>query len=170
MEGNENNGTNQQNIPGKQEKTFTQEEVDNLIGRRLAKAMKGMPDAEELAAFRTWKNGQSNASENAGKMQEELERSKKELATAMAEVEQYKREKLLLDKGVPARDTDYYAFKIGKLVTDKKTFEQAADEYLNGNQGATGTVRVNMAAQLGGAGKAPTANDTMNALIRGARK
>ena len=37
------------------EKTFTQAEVDTLIGKRLAKAMKGMPSEEEMTAFRTWK-------------------------------------------------------------------------------------------------------------------
>ena len=32
-------------------KTFTQEEVDAMIGKRLAKAMKGMPGEEELNAI-----------------------------------------------------------------------------------------------------------------------
>ena len=31
-------------------KTFTQEEVDAMIGKRLAKAMKGIPSEEELTA------------------------------------------------------------------------------------------------------------------------
>ena len=30
-------------------KTFTQEEVDAMIGKRLAKAMKGIPSEEEIA-------------------------------------------------------------------------------------------------------------------------
>lgn len=32
-------------------KTFTQEEVDAMIGKRLAKAMKGLPSEDELNAF-----------------------------------------------------------------------------------------------------------------------
>ena len=38
------------------EKTFTQAEVDAMIGKRLAKAMKGMPSEEELTAYRTWQD------------------------------------------------------------------------------------------------------------------
>ena len=45
------------------EKTFTQAEVDTLIGKRLAKAMKGMPSEDELTAFRTWKDGQDGEKE-----------------------------------------------------------------------------------------------------------
>ena len=41
-------------------KTFTQEEVDAMIGKRLAKAMKGMPSEEELTAYRTWQAGQAD--------------------------------------------------------------------------------------------------------------
>ena len=37
-------------------KTFTQEEVDAMIGKRLAKAMKGIPSEEEITAYRTWKD------------------------------------------------------------------------------------------------------------------
>ena len=29
-------------------KTFTQDEVDSIVGRKLAKVMKGMPDEKEL--------------------------------------------------------------------------------------------------------------------------
>ena len=39
-------------------KTFTQEEVDAMIGKRLAKAMKGIPSEEEIAAYRAWREGQ----------------------------------------------------------------------------------------------------------------
>ena len=38
--------------------------------------------------------------------------------------------KFLLDKGVPTGDVDYYAFKIGKLVTDTTDFEKAAEQFL----------------------------------------
>lgn len=149
------------------EKTFTQAEVDTLIGKRLAKAMKGMPSEEELSAYRVWKENQQTEKEKWDNLTKERDAGKAALTAAQAELEQLKREKMLLNKGVPADDVDYYTFKIGKLVSDGKTFEQAAEEFLKDS--GPSHVRIDMAAQLGGGDKA-TANDTMNALIRGARK
>ena len=150
------------------EKTFTQAEVDALIGKRIAKAMKGMPDEAELTAFRSWKESQQTEKDRWNNLTRERDEAKNQLTAAQTELEQYKREKLLLGKGVSAEDVDYYAFKIGKLVSETKTFEQAADEFFRENN--AGKVRVDMSAQLGGGKAAPTASDTMNALIRGARK
>lgn len=149
-------------------KTFTQEEVDALIGKRIAKAMKGMPDEAELTAFRTWKESQQTEQDRWNNLTKERDTANTQLAVARAELEQFKREKLLLSKGVPADDVDYYSFKIGKMVTETKTFEQAAEEFMQENKPKS--VRVDMSAQLGGGKQQPTANDAMNALIRGALK
>lgn len=151
------------------EQTFTQAEVDALIGKRLAKAMKGMPSEEELSAYRAWKESQQTEKDRMDTLTRERNESKSALASAQAELEQLKREKLLLNKGVPTDDVDYYAFKIGKLVTDSKDFEKAAEEYFKDKDPGQ-KVRVEMTAPLGGNGSIPTANDAMNALIRGARK
>jgi len=45
------------------EKTFTQAELDSIVGKRIAKAMKGMPGEEELTAFRAWKERQQTEKE-----------------------------------------------------------------------------------------------------------
>ena len=64
---------------------------------------------------------------------------------------------------------EFVAFKIGKLVTDKKTFEQAAEEYLKDNPPA-GAVRMSTGGGVTGGENPPkNGNDVMNALIRGAR-
>ena len=65
---------------------------------------------------------------------------------------------------------EFYAFKIGKLVDDKKTFEQAAEEYLQENPPA-GTVRMSTGGGVnnGGGSQPQKPNDIMNALIRGAK-
>lgn len=160
--------TGQNPVAQEPEKTFTQAEVDTLISRRLARAMKGMPEEEELSAFRTWKENQNTERDTITAITKERDESKTALKAAQAELEQYKREKMLIGMGVPADDVDYYAYKIGKLVSKEKTFEQAADEYLQ--KSASSKVRVDMSAQLSGTRKEPTANDAMNALIRGARK
>lgn len=150
------------------EKTFTQAEVDTIIGKRLAKAMKGMPDEAELTAFRAWKENQQTEQERVNTLTTERDTARTQLTAAQAELEQYKREKLLLSKGVPANDVDYYAFKIGKLVNDSKTFEQAAEDFFKENN--TGKVHVDLGAPLGGGSLNKTANEQMNALIRGALK
>lgn len=151
------------------EKTFTQAELDTIVGKRIAKAMKGVPEKEELDAFYKWKESQQTEKEKWDTMTRERDESKAALTAAQAELEQYKREKFLLGKGVPAEDVDYYAFKIGKLVTDTVDFEKAAETYLKDNPPA-GTVHVDLSAPLGGGRPAQNANETMNSLIRGMRK
>lgn len=152
------------------EKTFTQAEMDAIIGKRVAKAMKGMPSEEELTAFRAWKDSQQTEKERWDSLTKERDESKAALNAAQAELTQYKREKLLLDKGISPEDVDYYAFKIGKLVTDELPFEKAAESYLK-EQAPRGkdAIQVDFTAPLGG-GTAPTPNQQMNDLIRGARK
>lgn len=150
------------------EKTFTQAEVDTLIGKRLAKAMKGMPDEAELTAFRSWKESQQTEKDRWDNLTKERDTAKTQLTAAQTELEQLKREKILIGKGVPAEDVDYYSFKIGKMVSDEKTFEQAADEFFKEN--SPGKVRVDMTGNLSGGGADRSANEQMNALIRGALK
>lgn len=151
------------------EKTFTQAEVDSIVGKRIAKAMKGMPGDEELTAFRAWKESQQAEKDRWDTLTRERDESKTALAAVQAELEQFRREKFLLSKGVPSEDADYYAFKIGKLVTDTVGFEQAAEAYLKDNPPA-GTVQVNLSAPLGSGQPAKNENEMMNSLIRGARK
>lgn len=151
------------------EKTFTQAELDSIVGKRIAKAMKGMPGEEELSAFRNWRESQQTEKEKWDSLVKERDESRAALAETQAKVEQFEREKFLLGKGVPADDVDYYAFKIGKLVTDTTDFQKAAEAYLKDNPPA-GTVQVDLSAPLGGGRPAKTANETMNSLIRGARK
>lgn len=168
-----NNPVKQEPTPGAGgEATFTQAEVDALVSkekaRAVAKATKGMPDESELTAFRAWKDSQQTEQERWDNLTRERDTVKTQLTAAQAEIEQYKREKLLLSKGVPAEDVDYYSFKIGKLVSEDKTFEQAAEEYMK--TAKPKGVRVDMSARLGGGGTPKTANEEMNALIRGAFK
>ena len=57
-------------------KTFTQEEVDAMIGKRLAKAMKGIPSEEEITAYRTWKDSQQTEQERQAKQAKDFADSK----------------------------------------------------------------------------------------------
>lgn len=152
-----------------QEKTFTQADVDTLIEKRLARERKKYPSEDEMKSFRDWKESQQTEKDRWDALTKERDTARTDLASVQSELEQLKREKILVSKGVPAEDVDYYAFKIGKLVTENITFEKAAEEFLKENNPAR--VRVDMTAQVG-SGKltAKTGNEAMNALIRGAFK
>lgn len=153
---------------GSGEKTFTQAELDSILGKRLAKAMKGMPDETELAEFRNWKQNRQADADTITALTGERDTAQTALAEATAKLEQYEREKYLSSKGVSSDDLDYFAFKIGQLVTADKTFEAAADEYLEANRKKG--VRVETSAALGGAAAKPDLNAQMNELIRKVRK
>ena len=89
-----------------------------------------------------------------------------DLENALQRVRQLERERWLLSQGVPEQDLDYYAFKIGSLVTSEKDFAAAAKDYLRDRRLRPGGIST--AAALGGRiSKAPGVNETMNRLIRG---
>ena len=147
-------------------KTFTQEEVDAMIGKRLAKAMKGIPSEEEITAYRTWKDRQQTEQERQAKMNKELADSKSALTAAQAEIEQMKRDKYVLSKGLTGDDAEFIAFKAMKMVDDKTTFEQAVDKLTENRQ----KVKFDWTAPAGGGEKKDNINAAMNNLIRGALK
>lgn len=148
------------------EKTFTQAEVDAMIGKRLAKAMKGMPSEDELSAFRSWKESQQTEQERWNNLTKERDESRTALTAAQAELEQLKREKYVLSKGLTGDEAEFIAFKAGKMVDDKTTFEQAVDVLTAERKKTT----FDWTAPVGDGSKKTGANAEMNALIRGAFK
>ena len=148
------------------EKTFTQAEVDAMIGKRLAKAMKGMPSEDEISAFRSWKESQQNEQERWNNLTKERDESRTALSAAQAELEQLKHEKYVLSKGLSGEEAEFIAFKAAKMVDDKTTFEQAVDTLTADRKKTT----FDWTAPVGGGSKKTGENDVMNALIRGALK
>lgn len=144
-----------------QEKTFTQAEVDELIGKRLARATRGMPTQEELTEFRSWKKDHQDGGDTLASLTSERD-------SAQSELEIARRENALLRKGVPADDVDYYVYKISKLVDDTTDFDKAAEKYFKENKRSV--VRVDTGAKLGRQSGEKTVNDTMNNLLRKAIK
>lgn len=134
--------------------------------RRITKAIstvQGKLDAEIK------KHEGAPSTDDFASLTKERDTAKTELAAAQAKVQQYEREKLMLSKGVSADDVDYYVFKAAQLVSDTKTFEQAADEFIAAHKPQNKVV-LNLGGSLQPGGKSENANDAMNALIRGARK
>lgn len=88
------------------------------------------------------------------------------MTTAQAELETLKRSNYLASKGLAGEEAEFIAFKAGKMVDDKTTFEQAVDTLTADRKKTT----FDWTAPLGGDDKKHGANDAMNALIRGAFK
>ena len=147
-----------------QEKTFTQADVDKLIQTRLDRERKKYPSEEEITAYRTWKVSQQTEQESQAKQAKDLADSKAALSASQAEVEQLRRDKYVLSKGLTGEDAEFVAFKAMKMVNDKTTFEQAVDALTANRKKAT----FDWTAPTGGGTKENTANQQMNALIRGA--
>lgn len=147
-----------------QEKTFTQADVDKLIQTRLDRERKKYPSEEEITAYRTWKDSQQTERERQAKQAKDLADSKAALSASQAEVEQLRRDKYVLSKGLTGEDAEFVAFKAMKMVNDKTTFEQAVDALTANRKKAT----FDWTAPTGGGTKENTANQQMNALIRGA--
>lgn len=157
-----------------QEKTFTQADVDTMIQKRLERERKKYPGEEELTAFRAWKESQQSQQEKWDALTKERDDTRTALTAAQTELEQYRREKWLLGKGVGPEDVDYYAFKIGKLVTDSTDFETAAAQYLKDHAPKSqpempgGGIRVDFGGPLGGGGgQALSMNEFINNKLRG---
>ena len=155
-----------ENTALEQGKTFTQADVDKLIQSRLERERKKYPSEEEITAYRTWKDGQQTEQERQAKRDKELADSKSALTAAQAEIEQMKRDKYVLSKGLTGDDAEFVAFKALKMVDDKTTFEQAVDKLTENRQKVT----FDWTAPAGGGEKKSETNAAMNSLIRSALK
>lgn len=149
-----------------QEKTFTQADVDKMIQSRLDRERKKYPSEEEITAYRTWKDGQQTEQERQAKRDKELAESKSALTAAQKEIEQMKRDKYVLSKGLTGDDAEFIAFKALKMVDSKTTFEQAVDKLTENRQKVT----FDWMAPAGGGEKKSETNAAMNSLIRSALK
>lgn len=118
--------TTTEEVETKQEesvKTFTQEEVNELLGKEKSRLKKGMPSKEELDAFNEWKESQKTIEE---KQQENLSK----INTLEKDNQTLKNENLILRKSVKPEDVDYVLFKVSKMDGD---FEENLDSYLADN-------------------------------------
>ena len=148
-----------------QEKTFTQADVDKMIQSRLDRERKKYPSDEEITAYRTWKDSQQTEQERQAKRDKEFADNKAALTAAQTEIEQMKRDKYVLSKGLTGDDAEFIAFKALKMVDDKTTFEQAVKLTENRQK-----VKFDWTAPAGGGDKPNANNAAMNSLIRGALK
>lgn len=150
------------------EKTFTQSEVDSIVAKRVARAVRGMPSDEELNEYRTWRSSQAAEQERINNIVNERDTAKTQLASIQAELENVKREKYVLSKGLNGDDAEFVMFKASKLVDDNTTFETAVDTVIQGRESRP---KFDWSAPVGSGGTGKNnVNDMMNDLIRGAFK
>lgn len=162
----ETNVQGTENTAQEQEETFTQADVDKMIQSRLDRERKKYPSEEEITAYRTWKDSQQTEQERQAERDKEFADNKSALTAAQAEVQQLKREKYVLSKGLTGEEAEFISFKAEKMVDDKTTFEQAVDKLTENRQ----KVKFDWTAQAGGSSEKSNTNAAMNSLIRGALK
>lgn len=110
-----------------EEKTFSQEEVDNLIKERLKREKKGQPTKEELKAFKEWQDSQKTEAE---KQSEALTNAEKAKLDAEERAILAETKVTCLTKGVNPKSLDDVVVLAKAKVTDDLTMEQAIDKVL----------------------------------------
>ena len=141
-------------------RTFTQEEVDEIVSKRIARERKNLPTSEELTEFREWKKSKTPQDDSA---------TRDDLDSALAEMEMTRRENYLLRQGIDPDDVDYYVYKISKSMDGETDFEDAAKEFLKTHKKSKSAVTIDTGARLNAGNAKRSPNDEMNALIRGAK-
>lgn len=120
----ENKNTAQPGTPSSDEKTFTQAEVDRIIGERLQREHAKLPNDDELKAFREWKKAQQSDAEKIAEREKEfteLQRQKTDL----------QRELAVIKAGVKAKDADYVIYKVSKMDGN---FDENLAKFLKENE------------------------------------
>lgn len=154
--------------------TSTIEGFDGMTADEKVSALLGLqiPDSVDLSGYVAKSVFDTKATEAATLSKQlkakttEAETATGALTAAQAELETLKRSNYLASKGLTGDEAEFIAFKAGKMVDDKTTFEQAVDALTADRKKTT----FDWTAPLGGDDKKRTANDAMNALIRGALK
>lgn len=155
--------------------TYSYEQAEEIANARAEKAQRaaladyfrrqGMTEDEITAAIADYKAKQKLK-------QPDVAAIEKERDEAIKKNRQYENEKLLSSMKVRSDDMDYVMFKVSALVTDKKDFKAAAEEWLKENprykEGA-GSYRMSSGAAAGDSGRSSAnGNEEINDMIRGA--
>lgn len=143
-------------------RTFTQEEVDEIVSKRIARERKNLPSAEELNEYREWKKSQTPKADDTP--------TQSDLDSALAEMEMTRRENYLLKQGIDPEDVDYYVYKISKSMDGETDFEDAAKEFLKTHKSRTrSAVTIDTGARLNSGNVKKSLNEQMNDIIRNSK-
>lgn len=151
---------------GVQTGTFTYQQAEEIATARADRAEKaalksffqqqGMSEAEVQQAMADYKANKDKNKPNVSALEQELAGLKSE--------------KVLSGMKVRTEDLDYVTFKVNQLVTDKKDFKTAAEEWLKENPRykESGGYRVTTSTNSNSSGEAATTNpnEAINNMIR----
>ncbi len=136
------------------EKTFTQAEVDNIVGERLNREKAKYPSKEELADYRNWKQARETGINN------DLAKANNDLKTTKVELALYKSKakgefvEFLVSK-ISAMDGDF--------TKNTETFKAENPQYFETEL----KKRVASSPKLGGGTAGISTNEAMNNVLRG---
>ena len=155
--------------------TYSYEQAEEIANASAEKAQRaaladyfrkqGMTEDEITAAIADYKAKQKSKQPDVAAIERERDE-------AVKKNRQYENEKLLSSMKVRSDDMDYVMFKVSALVTDKKDFKTAAEEWLKENprykEGGS-SYRMSSGAAAGDSGRgSANGNEEINAMIRGA--
>ncbi len=154
--------------------TSTIEGFDDMTADEKVTALLGfqIPDPVDLSGYVKKDVFDAKATEAASLAKQlktkttEAETASGKLSTTQAELESLKRNYYVASKGLTGEEAEFIAFKAGKMVDDKTTFEQAVDTLTTDRKKTT----FDWTAPVGSGSTKTGENDVMNALIRGACK
>ena len=149
------------------EKTFSQDEVNEMIKERLKRERSKLPSKEDLQAFNAWRESQKTEEEKQAEKDAKYQRISSENTELKNENEVFK-------AGVKKDDVEFVAFKVSKMEGD---FKENLDKFLKENPKYLGNDEPKIIKKVGSSlslsGKETTnqneTNQTMNDLIRSVR-
>lgn len=147
MAENQNTTVVEEPAPAQTEKTFSQDEVNRLCAKEAGKATRAILRKLNLSSEDELSSLLDNAERGKGvnALQSQLDELNNKYSTAMTELNLLKNAKVLAKYGVTDADMqEFYAYKIGKLVDDKKDFAAAAEEYFKDHPLTKGHVEVSV--------------------------
>ena len=162
-------GSGAQNNPGATYSYEQAEEIANARADRASKAalanyfrQQGMTEEQVTQAIADFRQKQQSQQPNITQITQERDAAQQKLAD-------YENKDTLRAKGVADSYMDFVLFKVSGMVTDKRSFEKAADEFLKANpQYKGGSYRVSTGTHGGGSGSSQNTNDMINNNIRNA--
>lgn len=111
---------------GGSSKSFTQEQVDEIVKTRLARALKNMPSKEELLEFENLKKLSEENEATIKNLKAESEKNMQRLLT-------YERNEITSKRGINEKFRAFALFEAEKLICDEVGFEDALEKVIEEN-------------------------------------
>lgn len=112
------------------EKTYTQEDVDNLIAKQISK----MPAKDEWEEFKTWKKKQKESEDPPERsLDERIAELERKLQQSEQEAIHLKQLNEIRSSGANDDFVDFAAYEVSKLVGEDKDFKTALAEWKKAN-------------------------------------